>query len=94
MSLCPHRGLGVFPHESGYSRADLVAFEVIGDPGVGHTIKDLLVVDPGRGEVTALGSHLLKTGFVDMELVFAAIVPVAAFFWEQVVAFEKDVGLF
>ena len=86
--------LHVFPHESGYSGADLVAFEVIGDPGVGHTIKCLLVVDPGRGEVTALGSLLLKTGFVDMELVFAAIVPAAASFWEQVVAFEKDVGPF
>ena len=84
--------LHVFPHESGYSGADLVAFEVIGDPGVGNTIKGLLVVDPGRGEVTALGSHLLKTGFVDM--VFAAIVPAAASFWEQVFAFEKDVGPF
>ena len=84
--------LHVFPHESGYSGADLVAFDVIGDPGVGNTIKGLLVVDPGRGEVTALGSHLLKTGFVDM--VFAAIVPAAASFWEQVVAFEKDVGPF
>ena len=84
--------LHVFPHESGYSGADLVEFEVIGDPGVGNTIKGLLVVDPGRGEVTALGSHLLKTGFVDM--VFAAIVPAAASFWEQVVAFEKDVGPF
>ena len=84
--------LHVFPHESGYSGADLVAFKVIGDPGVGNTIKGLLVVDPGRGEVTALGSHLLKTGFVDM--VFAAIVPAAASFWEQVVAFEKDVGPF
>ena len=84
--------LHVFPHESGYSGADLVAFDVIGDAGVGNTIKGLLVVDPGRGEVTALGSHLLKTGFVDM--VFAAIVPAAASFWEQVVAFEKDVGPF
>ena len=84
--------LHVFPHESGYSGADLVAFEVIGDPGVGNTIKGLLVVDPGRGEVTELGSHLLKTGFVDM--VFAAIVPAAASFWEQVFAFEKDVGPF
>ena len=84
--------LHVFPHESGYSGADLVAFDVIGDAGVGNTIKGPLVVDPGRGEVTALGSHLLKTGFVDM--VFAAIVPAAASFWEQVVAFEKDVGPF
>ena len=84
--------LHVFPHESGYSGADLVAFEVIGDLGVGNTIKGLLVVDPGRGEVTELGSHLLKTGFVDM--VFAAIVPAAASFWEQVFAFEKDVGPF
>ena len=84
--------LHVFPHESGYSGADLVAFDVIGDAGVGNTIKGLLVVDPGRGEVTALGSHLLKIGFVDM--VFAAIVPAAASFWEQVVAFEKDVGPF
>ena len=84
--------LHVFPHESGYSGADLVAFDVIGDPGVGNTIKGLLVVDSGRGEVTALGSHLLKTGFVDM--VFAAIVPAAASFWEQVVAFEKDAGPF
>ena len=84
--------LHVFPHESGYSGADLVAFEVIGDPGLGNTIKGLLVVDPGRGEVTALGSHLLKIGFVDM--VFAAIVPAAASFWEQVFAFEKDVGPF
>ena len=86
--------LHVFPHESGYSGADLVAFEVLGDPGVGHTIKGLLVVDPGRGEVTGLGCPLLKNGFVDKELVFTAIVRAAASFWEQVVAFEKDVGPF
>ena len=57
----------------------------------------LLVVDPGRGEVTAHGSHLLKDSFVDEELVFVAIAPPAASFLhfeEQVFAFEKDVGPF
>ena len=86
--------LHVFPHESGYSGADLVELEVLGDPGVGHTIKGLLVVDSGRGEVTALRFHLLKDGFVDEKLVFAAIAPAAASFWAQVPALEKDVGPF
>ena len=57
----------------------------------------LLVVDSRRGEVTAHGSHLLKDGFVDEELVFAAIAPPAAsflHFGEQVFAFDKDVGPF
>jgi len=53
----------------------------------------VLVVDPGRGEVTAHGSHLLKDGFVDEELVFAAIAPAAASFL-HFLAFEKDVGPF
>ena len=89
--------LHVFPLESGDSGADLVESEALDDPSVGHTIVDLLVVDPGRGEITALGSHLLKDGFVDEELIFAAIAPAAASFWhfeEQVVTFEKYVGPF
>ena len=60
-------------------------------------MEGLLVVDPGRGEVTVFGSHLFKDGFVDEELVSAAIAPVAAsflHFGEQVVAFEKGVGHF
>ena len=64
---------------------------------MGHTVKGLLVVDPGRGEVAALKSHLLKDGFVDEELVFATIASAAAsflLFGEQVVAFEKNLGLF
>ena len=65
--------LYVFPHKAGDSGAHLVEFEALDDSGVGHTIEGLLVVDPGRGEITALGSHLLKDGFVDEELVFAAI---------------------
>ena len=86
------QGLHVFPHESGDSGADLVEFEALDDPSVGHAIEDLLVVDPGRGEITALGSHLLKDGFVDEELIFAGIAPVAAsflHFGEQVVTFEN-----
>ena len=55
------------PHELDDSGSDLVEFET-------------LVVDPGREEVTALGSHLPKDGFVDEELVFAGIVTAAAFF--------------
>ena len=66
-------GLYVFSHKAGDSGADLVEFEALNDPGVGHTVEGLLVVDPGRGEITALGSHVLKDGFVDEELVFAAI---------------------
>ena len=65
--------LYVFPHKAGDSGAHLVEFEALDDPGVGHTIEGLLVVDSGRREITALGSHLLKDGFVDEELVFAAI---------------------
>ena len=72
--------LHVFPHEFGDSGADLVEFEALEDPSVGHTIEGLLVIDPGRGEITALGSHLLKDGFVDEELIFAAIAPAAASF--------------
>ena len=65
----------VLLHEAGDSGADLVEFEALGDPGVGHTIDGLLVADPGRGEITAFRSHLLKDSFVDEELVFAAIAP-------------------
>jgi len=57
----------------------------------------LLVVYPGRGEVAALGSHLLNDGFVDEEVVFATIASAVAtflLFGEQVVAFEKTVGRF
>lgn len=75
----------------------LKSSEASDDPGVGHTIKGLSVVDPGPGEVTAFGFHLLEDGFVDEELVFAAIAPAAAsflHFWEQVVAFKKDVDPF
>ena len=64
---------------------------------MGHPIEGLLVVNLGRGEITALGSHLLKDGFVDEELVFAAIAPATAsflHFGEQVVTFEKYVGPF
>ena len=89
--------LRVFPHESGHSGADLVLFEALDDPGVGHTIEGLLVVDPGRGEVKAHRSHFLNDGFVDEELVFAAVAPAAASllqFGELVVAFEKDVEPF
>ena len=89
--------LHVFPHKSADSRADLVEFEALDDPSVGHTIEGLLAVDPGRGEITALGSHLLKDSFVDEELIFAAIAPAAASFLhseEQVVSFEKYVGPF
>ena len=53
-------------------------------------MEGLLVVNPGRGEVMVFGSHLFKDGFVDEELVFAAIPPAAAsflHFGEQVVAF-------
>ena len=60
-------------------------------------MEGLLVVDPGCGEVTAFGSHLCKDGFVDEELVFAAIAPAAAsflHFGEQVVAFKKGAGHF
>ena len=67
------------------------------DPDVGHPTEGLLVVNLGRGVITALGSHLLKDGFVDEELVFAAIAPSAASFLnfgEQVVTFEKYVGPF
>ena len=74
----------VVPHESGDSGSDLVEFEA-------------LVVDPGREEVMALGSHLPKDDFVDEELVFAAIVTAAAsflHFGEQVIAFKKDLGPF
>ena len=63
--------LHVFPHKSGDSWADLVEFDALDDPSVGHTIEGLVVVDPRRGEITALGSHLLKDGFVDEELIFA-----------------------
>ena len=55
-------------------------------------IEGLLVVYPGRGEIMALVSHLLKDGLLDEELVFAAIAPGAASFLHfgvQVVAFEK-----
>ena len=45
---------------AGDSGADLVEFKALKDPGVGHTIEGLLVVDPGRGEITA---HLLKGVF-------------------------------
>ena len=70
MSSFPYRGLvedrlprlHVFPHEAGDSGADLVEFKALGDPGVGHTIEGLLVVDPVRGEITA---HLLKCVFVE-----------------------------
>ena len=89
--------LHVFPHESGDSGADLVEFEALYDPSVGNTIEGLLVVDPARGEITALVSHLLKDGFVDEELIFAAIAPTGASFLhfvEQVVTFEKCVGVF
>ena len=89
--------LHVFPHKSGDSWADLVEFDALDDPSVGHTIEGLVVVDPRRGEITALGSHLLKDGFVDEELIFAAIAPAAASFLhfeEQVVTFEKYVGPF
>ena len=89
--------LHVFPHESGDSGADLVEFEALYDASVGHTIEGLFVVDPGRGEITALVSHLLKDGFVDEELIFAAIAPVEASFLhfeEQLVTFEKYVGAF
>ena len=89
--------LHVFPHEVGDNRADRVEFKALDDPGVEHTIEGLLVVDPGGGEVTVLGSHLLKDGFVDAELVFAAIAPVATsslHFVKQVVTFEKYVGPF
>ena len=72
--------LVVFPHESGHSGADLVEFEALDDPGVGHTIEGLLVVDPGRGEVTAHVSHFLKDGFVYEELVFVATARAAASF--------------
>ena len=84
--------LYVFPHKAGDSGAHLVELEALDDPGVGHTIEGLLLVDPGRGEITALGSHLLKDGLMDGELVFAAIAPGAASFLHfgvQVVAFEK-----
>lgn len=60
-------------------------------------MEGLLAVDPGCGEVTVFGSHLFKDGFVDEELVSAALAPVAAsflHFGEQVVAFEKGVGHF
>ena len=50
-----------FSHESGDSATDLVEFEALDDPGVVHTIEGLLVVDPGRGEVTALGSHRISS---------------------------------
>ena len=89
--------LHVFPHESGDSGADLVEFEALYDPSVGNTIEGLLVVDPARGEITALVSHLLKDGLVDEELIFAAIAPAGASFLhfvEQVVTFEKCVGVF
>ena len=80
------------------SGADLVEFYALDDSGVGKEgMEGLLVVDPGRGEVTVFGSHLFKDGFVDEELVFAAIAPAAAsflHFGEQVVAFEKGVGHF
>ena len=82
----------VFLHEAGDSGADLVEFEALDDRGVGHTIDGLLVVDPGRGEITAFGSHLLKDSFVDEELVFAAIAPAVASFLqcrEQVVTLVK-----
>ena len=71
--------LHVFPHESGDSGADLVDFEALYDASVGHTIEGLLVVDPGRGEIKALVSHLLKDGFVDEELIFAPIAPAEAY---------------
>ena len=66
---------------------------------MGHPIEGLLVVNLGRGEIMALGSHLLKDGFVDdhEELVFVAIAPAAAsflHFGEQVVTFDKYVGPF
>ena len=89
--------LYVFPHKAGDSGAHLVEFEALDDPGVGHTIEGLLVVDPGRGEITALGSHLLKDGFVDEELIFAPIIPAEAsflYFEEQLVTFEKYAGAF
>ena len=66
-------------------------------------MEGLLVVDPGCEDVTACGSHLFKDGFVDEELVFAAIAsgygygsPAASFlhFGEQVATFEKGVGHF
>ena len=82
---------------NGDNGADLVEFKALDDPGVRYTIKGLLVIDPGRGEITALGSHLLKDGFVDEELVLAAIAPAAAsflHFGERVVTFEKFVGPF
>ena len=81
----------------GDSGADLVEFEALDDPDVGHPVEGLLVVNLGRGEITALGSHLLKDCFVDEELVFAAIAPPAAsflLFREQVVTFDKFVGPF
>ena len=89
--------LHVFPQESGDSGADLVEFEALYDASVGHTIEGLLVVDPGRGEITALVSHLLKDGFVDEELIFAPIAPAEASFLhfeEQLVTFEKYAGAF
>ena len=68
----------ILPYELGNSGGDLEELKAHDDPGVGHTIKGLSVVDPGRGEVTAFGFHLLKDGFVNEELVFAAIAPAAA----------------
>ena len=64
---------------------------------MGHPIEGLRVVNLGRGVLTDLGSHLLKDGFVDEKLVFAAIAPAAASFLnfgEQVVTFDKFVGPF
>jgi len=72
--------LHVFLHEWDDSGADLVEFKALDDPGMGLTVKGLFVVDPGRREAAGLGSHLLKDGFVDEELVFATIaVAVASF---------------
>ena len=70
MSSFPYRGLvedhlprlHVLPREAGDSGADLVEFKALEDAGVGHTIEGLLVVDPGRGEITA---HPLKDVFVE-----------------------------
>ena len=37
--------LHVLPHESGDTRSDLVDFEALDDPGVGHTIIIIMFLD-------------------------------------------------
>ena len=82
--------LHVFPREAGDSGADLVEFKALKDPGVGHTIEGLVVVDPGRGEITA---HLLKGVFVEGAGLcsYSSCSGILLHCGEQVVTFEKYV---